>query len=181
METFFVNLPFVRGIHRSPVNCPHKGQWRGALIFSLICARINHWVYNGEAGDLRCHRAHYDVTVMREESTGGQWTDVCCRDDNLRCHHWRQSDVNFAATGGTVCCHGDNLWCNQWRHAYSWHHDNFQFSATYSLTENKVHGPTWGPPGSCGPQMGPMLSPWILLSGLLLTLNSMSFSYLGVR
>ena len=26
-------------------------------------------------------------------------------------------------------------------------------------------GPTWGPPGSCRPQMGPMLVPWILLSG----------------
>ena len=33
--------PFVRGIHRSPVNSPHKGQWRGALIFSLICIWIN--------------------------------------------------------------------------------------------------------------------------------------------
>ena len=32
--------PFVRGIHRSPVNSPHKSQWRGALMFSLICARI---------------------------------------------------------------------------------------------------------------------------------------------
>ena len=30
--------PFVRGIHRSPVNSPHKGQWRGALMFSLVCA-----------------------------------------------------------------------------------------------------------------------------------------------
>ena len=30
--------PFVRGIHRPPVNSPHKGQWRGALMFSLICA-----------------------------------------------------------------------------------------------------------------------------------------------
>ena len=27
-------------------------------------------------------------------------------------------------------------------------------------------GPTWGPPGSCRPQMGPMLSPWTLLSGV---------------
>ena len=53
--------PFVRGIHRSPV----KGQWRGAFMFSLICARIKGWVNNGEAGDLRCHRAHYDVTVMK--------------------------------------------------------------------------------------------------------------------
>ena len=32
--------PFVRGIHRSPVNSPHKGQWRGALMFSLICVWI---------------------------------------------------------------------------------------------------------------------------------------------
>ena len=29
--------PFVRGIHRWPVNSPHKGQWRGALMFSLMC------------------------------------------------------------------------------------------------------------------------------------------------
>ena len=56
--------PFVRGIHRSPVNSPHTGQWHGALMFSLICARINGWVNIREAGDLRRHRAHYDVTVM---------------------------------------------------------------------------------------------------------------------
>ena len=57
--------PFVRGIHRSPVNSPHKGQWRGALMFSLICVWINGWVNNGEAGDLRRHRGHYDVNVMK--------------------------------------------------------------------------------------------------------------------
>ena len=56
--------PFVREIHRSPVNFPHKGQWRGALMFTLICARINGWVNNHEAGDLRRNRAHRDVTVM---------------------------------------------------------------------------------------------------------------------
>ena len=56
--------PFVRGIHRSPVNSPLKGEWRGALMFSLICVWINDWVNNGEAGDLRRYRAHYDVTVM---------------------------------------------------------------------------------------------------------------------
>ena len=55
--------PFVQGIHRSPVNSLHKGQWRGALMFSLICTRINGWVNNAEACDLRRHRAHYDVTV----------------------------------------------------------------------------------------------------------------------
>ena len=56
--------PFVRGIHRSPVNPSHKGQWRGALMFSLICTRINGWVNNGEADGLRRQRVHYDVTVM---------------------------------------------------------------------------------------------------------------------
>ena len=49
----------------APVNSPHKGQWRGALMFSLICVRINGWVNKREAGDLRRYRAHYDVIVMR--------------------------------------------------------------------------------------------------------------------
>ena len=47
-----------------PVNFPHKGQWRGALMFSLICVWINDWVNNREAGDLRRHRGHYDVSVI---------------------------------------------------------------------------------------------------------------------
>ena len=65
--------PFVRGIHRSPVNSPHKGQWRWALVFSLICTRINGWVYNREAGELRHHGAHYDVTAMYPPLLG----DLC--------------------------------------------------------------------------------------------------------
>ena len=56
--------PFVRGIHRSPVNSPQKGQWRGALMFSLICSWTNGWINNREAGDLRRHQSHYDGTVM---------------------------------------------------------------------------------------------------------------------
>ena len=64
MDSFSALLVFVRGIHRPPMNSPHKGQWRGALFFSLICAWINGWVNNREACDLRRHRTHYDVTVM---------------------------------------------------------------------------------------------------------------------
>ena len=55
------NWPFVREIHWSPVNSPHKGQWRGALMFSLICVWINDWVNNGDAGDLIRYCAHCDV------------------------------------------------------------------------------------------------------------------------
>ena len=32
--------PFVWGNHRSPMNSPHKGQWDGVLIFSLISTWI---------------------------------------------------------------------------------------------------------------------------------------------
>ena len=38
--------PFVREIHRSPVNYPHKGQWRGALMFSVIRVWIIGWINN---------------------------------------------------------------------------------------------------------------------------------------
>ena len=69
------HCPYVRGIYRSPVNSPHKGQWRGALMFSLICVWINGWINNREAGDLTRYRAHYDVIVMNGQSwvasTGG--------------------------------------------------------------------------------------------------------------
>ena len=64
METFSALLALCAGKSPVPVNSPHKGQWCGALMFSLICARINNWVNNREAGDLRCHRGHYDVNVM---------------------------------------------------------------------------------------------------------------------
>ena len=64
MELFSRHLPFGWGIHRSAVNSPHKDQWRRALIFSLICAWINGLINNREAGDLRRHCSHSDVTVM---------------------------------------------------------------------------------------------------------------------
>ena len=87
--------PFVRGIHRSP----HKGQWRGALMFSLICARINDWVNNREAGDLRRHLAHYDVTVMSYISKETKCFGLIVL---LKCHIlvqslWRHQMETFAA------------------------------------------------------------------------------------
>ena len=64
MKHFPRYWPFVRGLNRSLVNSPGKGQWRGALMFSFICVWINSWVNNRKAGDLRRYRAHYEVTVM---------------------------------------------------------------------------------------------------------------------
>ena len=115
---------FVRGIHRSPVNSPHKGQWRGALMLSLICAWKQGWVNNREAGDLRHHRAHYDVTVLTypktlmdhnvEEQpksgctgTSAGWvhiaTDVCHFDNPL---HLRTA---LGACQGNIVCLSDDF------------------------------------------------------------------------
>ena len=49
--------------HTLPHTPTHKGHLRGALMFSLICAWINGYVYNRKASDLRSHRTHCDVTV----------------------------------------------------------------------------------------------------------------------
>ena len=64
METFSALLAVCAENSPVPVNSPHKGQWRGGLMFSLIRTRINGWVNNREAGDLRRHQAHCDVIVM---------------------------------------------------------------------------------------------------------------------
>ena len=80
---------FVRGIHRSPVDSPHKDHWCGALIFSSICAWINGWINYREAGDLRRHHAHYDVTVMLFSFSLAAPQHCCrqCHNENyVTCH-----------------------------------------------------------------------------------------------
>ena len=68
-----------------PVNSPHKGQWRRAWMFYLICVWINGWVNNHKAGDLRRYHAHYDVTVVTWKRFPHYWPFVsvlkqsCCR------------------------------------------------------------------------------------------------------
>ena len=83
--------PFVRGSHWSPVSSPHKGQWRGALMISLICTHC--WENNGEVGDLRRHRAHYDVIVMRNAICRLKWECSCIHglkvgSWSFACTHW---------------------------------------------------------------------------------------------
>ena len=68
METFSSLLAFWAG--NSPVTgaFPAQRPVTRSLIFSLIWAWINDWVNNREAGDLRRHRGHYDVTIMNTRS-----------------------------------------------------------------------------------------------------------------
>ena len=90
METFSALLAICAGNSPVPVNSTHKGQWRGALVFSWICTRIDGWVNNGEAGDLRRHRAHYDVNILTCSDKGlgpnGRQAITWRNDDPV---HWR--------------------------------------------------------------------------------------------
>ena len=88
--------------HRSPVNSPHKGQWCGALVFSLICIGMNAWVNNRVADDLKRHRAHYDVTVSpisrKVEAAdyfyqGRQWPVYPIRSEPWLLTMWRRKDL----------------------------------------------------------------------------------------
>ena len=100
METFSALLALCAG--NSPVTgeFPHKGQWRGALMFSLICAWINSWVNNRKAGDLRRSRAHYDVIewicyALAHYQTRVQWTM------RVICPRWHKCRSKY----GRVCLH----------------------------------------------------------------------------
>ena len=64
METFSALLAICAGNSPASGEFPAQGQWRGALMFSLICVKINGWENNREDGDLRRHRAYFDVIVM---------------------------------------------------------------------------------------------------------------------
>ena len=114
--------PFVRGVHRSrwihrtkacpssplPVNSPHKGQWRGALMFSLICARMNDWVNNREAGELRCHHGHYDVSVMYLFSSMHRLTSKLIITGSLRGGRW------ISLTKGPQCGKRSHAMPSRW-------------------------------------------------------------------
>ena len=107
-EHFLRNWPFVRRIHLLPVDSPHKGQWRRALMFSLTCAWTNSWANNRDAGDLRRHRPHCVVTVMRSYFTV-QWLDFM---------HWRR--VMHIWVGKLTSIGSDNGLSPGWHQAIIW-------------------------------------------------------------
>ena len=91
---------FVRRIHRSSVDPPHKGQWSGTLMFPLTCAWTNGWANNNDAEDLRRHHAHYDSLwwgcwngVIRQivRHTKARYAKLWRHNDLIyaRYYHWR--------------------------------------------------------------------------------------------
>ena len=65
MEPFSALLALCAGTSPVAGEFPTQRPVTRSLMFSLICAWINRWVNNREASDLRRHRPHYDVIVMK--------------------------------------------------------------------------------------------------------------------
>ena len=125
--------PFVRGIHWSPVDSPHRGPVIWPLMFSLIWAWTNGWANNREASDLWWHHVLYDVNVMK--SLVKHWNRnviilIIFFDDNLNKRLSRQSRRRwFQTTGdfsrrdahcdvtviGIIICHGAIMWLPQFQ------------------------------------------------------------------
>ena len=127
------------------------GQWRGALMFSLICTWINGCVINRKAGDLRRHRAHYDVIVIEghfvPDSMCPRSLSIAIKWGNV---HW-------------ICVHWD--WWFKWAATVMAPLSNGR-QTRHSCTQiARFMGPTWGPSGADRTQVGPVLTPWTLLSG----------------
>ena len=96
--------PFVRGIHWSQVNSPHKAQWRWVLMFSLIYT----WINNRDASDLRRHRAHHDVTVVNVESVlQSDWIEL------LRFQRWIDQ-MGLVVLSFCECRHNKDWWMTGW-------------------------------------------------------------------
>ena len=90
METFSVLLDFFAG------NSLPEGLWHGALRFSLICTWTDSWANNGDAGDLRRCRAHYDVIVLIQ-----YWYFYI----TVHAYHYKQTFIwsRIASTLGLSC------------------------------------------------------------------------------
>ena len=104
----------MRGIHRSPVNSPKKGQWRGPFIFSLICAWMNDWANNREACDLKRNRAHCDVIVMNH-----RYLYISCWSipsiDNMLPLQWRNSESDGLSNHRSPDCLLNRLFKRRWK------------------------------------------------------------------
>ena len=121
METFSALLAISAG--NSPVSGEISAQRPVTRSFDVffISARINGWVNNREAGDLRRIRPHYDVTVMLtllalrlERSWGNQYHGCCCAGSLCRQGISSIRDYTIRSSLNTLVLHiGQTL---QWRH-----------------------------------------------------------------
>ena len=132
---FCVTGPLCGEIHQSPVNSRQKGQWCGALMFSLICAWMNDWVNTREAGDKRRRRTDYDVTVMAQSICFALifvW--------NVRLKYLVYEDLQLITQAATIIesLLVMNLFCN-WGRIFHWRVIHFEISIYNTHSNNTTN------------------------------------------
>ena len=98
--------PFVWGIHWSPVNSPHKGQWHKALRFSLMMMSSNGNIFRITGS-------------LCGEFTGHRWIPLTkASDAKLLCFHWSsiEKTIETPVIETPLCslwhqCNGRLLFC----------------------------------------------------------------------
>ena len=151
--------PFVRGIHRLPVNSPHKDQWRGAL----ICARTSSWCLLWSALNKQLDKQ----STRRCFETPPR---SLCRYYNDNSAH-KLLKQSCAKTPLALGLHMSFLGCTENRDGYhgGCHSNGFvqpcNNSSPLPTLIARFMGPTWDSSGADRTRVGTMLAPWILLCG----------------
>ena len=146
---------FVRGLHRSLVDSPHKESVMGTLMFSLMLS----WTSCCTISQVTSHLRHHDF-MWRNYNNGPHWWMNSPAKENMNlvtfmknhqdrpgrntftllkriCHYFDKIFI----TGGTGSCHFDNFQCNQWWKDHQ--NDNISHSVTKIL-----NGIKYGTPGT---------------------------------
>ena len=159
--------PLMRRIHRIPPpppprvsgGFPLQRKWRGALMFSLMCAWSNGWANSRDDGDLRRHDSHCDVIVMcQQQQVSNSWLDrhftlfqlVLCYEERcplnfvvskktphpVRTHH---------AKGSCSCSWIDCCSCNLRQPCTSLiNHSQWYSYSKHAMCSNRDEKPTYG-------------------------------------
>ena len=150
METFSAILAIGTGNSLVTREFPAQRPVTRSFDASLILACINGWENNCKAGDLGRHRVHYDAIVMNDYLTGGRW---------YRSFHVLEKNLLKDTTGPSL---SQSDWTG---HGHDQSHNVHWRGCERAPLIPRFMGPTWGPSGTDRTQLGPMLAPWILLSG----------------
>ena len=155
-------------------------------MYSLICPCTNSWVNNREAGYLIRYATHYDVTVCIMQTTKHRSFISLPHRLTNRWHH--KPFMGSVAPKDLVASPCDTM-SSLRKYIYIYNADMilqnkglFENSNCFEICSNaflwqtcvtndvsqiaSFTCPTWDPPGSCRPQVGPMFAPWTLLSGI---------------
>ena len=142
--------PLVRGIHRDRWIPRTKASDAELWCFSLICAWINDWVNNREAGDLKRHLGHYDVMVMFN-----CWAVMRVLDNgSINSTEWLLNSKSCIAYSSTSPVMGP------------WLLPSVRYTKSWPLSERKLT--LW-----CQPEN-------VILEGLVRTLSSVVHFHIGV-